>query len=97
MPEVAGIAADTVLRLAPGVRLRDDPVRGRTLLLAPERAVALDEIAAAIVGALDGERALGEIAHGFAARYDAPEAQILADVLDFADACVARGWLEVAS
>ena len=87
--------AESVVRLSRGVRLREDRVRGRTVLLAPERAVALDDIAVAIVQAIDGERTLGEIAAQFAALYDAPEAQIRADVFAFAQDFRAKGWLEL--
>ena len=48
--------------LAPGVRLHHDRVRAREVLLAPERIVALDETAAAILALVDGRRNLAEIA-----------------------------------
>ena len=55
--EIGGVS---VIKLAKGVRLREDAVRKQTVLLAPERAIALDEIAVAIVNALDGQRSLAE-------------------------------------
>jgi pyrroloquinoline quinone biosynthesis protein D len=45
-----------IVKLARGVRLRRDDIRGQTVLLAPELAMALDEIAIKIVEALDGKR-----------------------------------------
>ncbi len=66
-------------RLKPGVRLHRDRVRGRDVLLAPERVVALDETAVAILRRIDGVAALREIATAIAADYDADPAEIEAD------------------
>ena len=52
----------TVVFLARGVRLREDAVRNQTVLLAPERVIALDEIAVAIIKEIDGHRNLDRIA-----------------------------------
>lgn len=89
------ISGSSVVRLARGVRLRDDPVRGQTVLLAPERAMAVDDIAVAIVEALDGERTLDQIAADFAARFDAPVAEIAEDVRAFVDELAVRRLLEI--
>lgn len=62
-----------------GVRVRRDEVRGVWVLLAPERVLKLDPIAAAVLAELDGKRTFGEITAALAAKYDAPEAQIAAD------------------
>ena len=91
---VAVIGA-TVARLARGVRLREDPVRGQTVLLAPERALALDEIAVAIVKALDGTRDLDTIAADFARQFEAPKDQVLADVIAFIGEFSDRRLLEI--
>ena len=50
----------SVLRLAPKARLRFDRVRGRHVLLSPERGLVLNASAAAIVQACDG-RSLDEV------------------------------------
>jgi pyrroloquinoline quinone biosynthesis protein D len=89
------IKATSVVNLARGVRLKEDAVRGRTLLLAPERAIALDEIAVAIVQALDGVRTLEEIAAAFAAQFEAPKDQVLDDVLSFVREFANRRMLEI--
>ncbi|WP_454744870.1 pyrroloquinoline quinone biosynthesis peptide chaperone PqqD [Ciceribacter selenitireducens] len=89
------VTGATVARLARGVRLREDPVRGQTVLLAPERALALDEIAVAIVKALDGERDLDTIAGDFARQFDAPQDQVLADVIAFIREFSDRRLLEI--
>ncbi|MBP1850344.1 pyrroloquinoline quinone biosynthesis peptide chaperone PqqD [Rhizobium halophytocola] len=93
-PTVVQISGDSVVRLARGVRLREDPVRGQTVLLAPERALALDEIAIAVVKALDGERTLQAIAADFAHQFDAPEDTILADIIAMIGAFSERRLLE---
>ncbi len=96
-PPVATVTAQTVANLARGVRLREDEVRGQTVLLAPERALALDEVAVMIVKALDGERDLDAIALEFAAKFKAPKEQILTDVIAFVDEFSKRRMLELKS
>ncbi|ATN33406.1 pyrroloquinoline quinone biosynthesis protein PqqD [Rhizobium sp. ACO-34A] len=98
-PETTAITVDggTVARLARGVKLREDPVRGQTVLLAPERALALDEIAVAIIRALDGKRSLDEIAENFSRQFDAPKEAVLADILAFIREFSNRRLLELAS
>jgi pyrroloquinoline quinone biosynthesis protein D len=91
------VGGDTVAKLARGVRLRDDEVRGQKVLLAPERAMALDEIAVRIVEALDGERSIDRIADDFAAEFGAPRDQIAGDVTAFVQELADRRMLEVLS
>ncbi|MBB6508446.1 pyrroloquinoline quinone biosynthesis protein D [Rhizobium soli] len=91
------VTAQTIAKLARGVRLREDPVRGQTVLLAPERALALDEIAVMIVNALDGERDLDSIAQEFSVKFEAPKEQILVDVIAFVDEFSKRRMLELKS
>lgn len=78
-----------------GVRVHWDEVRGRWFLLAPERAIALDEIGAAILAETDGARSLGEIVGRLAARYDAPPERIAGDVRAFLAGLVERRMAEV--
>ncbi|MBD8662077.1 pyrroloquinoline quinone biosynthesis peptide chaperone PqqD [Rhizobium sp. CFBP 8752] len=96
-PSAVTVTAQTIAKLARGVRLREDPVRGQTVLLAPERALALDEIAVMIVNALDGERDLDAIAQEFSVKFEAPKAQILVDVIAFVDEFSKRRMLELKS
>jgi pyrroloquinoline quinone biosynthesis protein D len=91
------VTAQTIAKLARGVRLREDPVRGQTVLLAPERALALDNIAVMIVKSLDGERSLDAIAEEFAAKFEAPKEQIIGDVIAFVDEFSKRRMLELKS
>jgi pyrroloquinoline quinone biosynthesis protein D len=85
----------TVVRLARGVRLREDAVRNQTLLLAPERAIALDEIAVAIIQEIDGHRSLDRIADDLSRRFDAPKEQVLHDIVAFIREFVNRRTLEI--
>ena len=96
-PSAVTVTAQTIAKLARGVRLREDPVRGQTVLLAPERALALDEIAVMIVNALDGVRDLDAIAQEFSVKFEAPKEQILVDVIAFVDEFSKRRMLELKS
>ena len=62
-------------RLANGVRLRFDQVRGRHVLLYPEGALALNPTAADVLDLCDGERTIEEIAQLLSARYDGADVQ----------------------
>ena len=65
---------------APGVRLREDKVRGGWVVLAPERLFVPDEHAVAVLRLVDGARTVGAIVDDLAARYDAPRELIANDV-----------------
>jgi pyrroloquinoline quinone biosynthesis protein D len=93
--DTVAITSAMVVKLARGVRLRHDPVRGQTVLLAPELAMAVDEIAVKIVEALDGKRDLDTIADDFAAEFQAPREQIATDVLAFIRELAIRRLLQV--
>lgn len=68
-----------------GVRLHDDRVRRRPVLLGPERALMLDEIGQVILAELDGARSTAAIAATLAERFGAPPEEVTADVADFLD------------
>ncbi|ASY71741.1 coenzyme PQQ biosynthesis protein D [Sinorhizobium fredii USDA 205] len=96
MTEAPAISRSSVVKLARGVRLRKDAVRGQLVLLAPERAMALDETAVRIVQALDGERTLYRIADDFAAEFEAPAEEIANDITIFIQQLAARRMLDFA-
>ncbi|WPY94975.1 pyrroloquinoline quinone biosynthesis peptide chaperone PqqD [Limimaricola variabilis] len=75
------------------VKLRFDRARDTWLLLAPERILIPDEIAVEVLKLCDGEATLSAIAAILAARYDAPEAQILTDVTAMLGDLEAKGFL----
>jgi pyrroloquinoline quinone biosynthesis protein D len=93
--EAPVISGSSVVKLARGVRLREDPVRGQTVLLAPERAMAVDDIAVRIVQALDGKRTLDQIAADFAEEFEAPAVEIADDVKAFVHELAIRRMLEI--
>jgi pyrroloquinoline quinone biosynthesis protein D len=74
------IPDDAKPRLPRGVRLREDKVRDRWVLLAPERIVKVNPIAVEILKLCDGSRSLGEIVSGLAERFKADPARVGGDV-----------------
>ncbi|OJY28284.1 MAG: pyrroloquinoline quinone biosynthesis protein PqqD [Rhodobacterales bacterium 65-51] len=77
------MSADPLVLLPRGVRLHDDRVRGRPVLLGPERALMLDDIAHAILTEVDNRSRESQIVTRLAARFAAPEAEIAGDVHEF--------------
>ncbi|MHA6345999.1 pyrroloquinoline quinone biosynthesis peptide chaperone PqqD [Roseivivax sp. CAU 1761] len=86
---------DAIPYLPRGVRIHRDRVRDAWVLLAPERAITLDQIGHAILAELDGKRSFGEITAALAAKYDAPEEAIAKDSAGFLGALRERRFLEV--
>ena len=81
--------------LAKKVRLRFDGRSGKTLLLAPERGMLLDDSAAVIALMCDGTRTLDDIARELADQHDGDLAAIKSDVARFVGALAIRGLLHV--
>ena len=80
-----------------GVRTHFDKVRDIWVLLAPERAIKLDQIGIAILEEVDGKRSLAEIAATLAAKYNAPVDQITKDSAAFLTSLAERRMLETRS
>jgi len=78
-----------------GVRLHDDRVRGSTVLLAPEKAVDLDQIGVAILTRVNGDATFAQIIADLAQTYNAPAQQIEEDVQRFLVGLRARLYLMV--
>lgn len=78
-----------------GVRLQFDAVRQAWMLLAPERAIRLDQIGQAILSRVDGARSLGAIAQDLAETFNAPIDQILSDSAGYLAALMERRILEL--
>ena len=89
--------ADALPRLPRGVRLRDDPVRATTLLLAPERVLYPDSTGIAILRECNGESTIAEIAVRLAQRFEAPSEQIQRDVIELLQGLADRGYVVVDS
>lgn len=66
-----------------GVRVRWDGVRETHVLLGPERALMLDEIAHAILSRVDGAASAAAICEDLAAAFEAPLDQVSEDVHAF--------------
>lgn len=78
--------------LSPHARLRWDERAGQTLLLAPERGLLLDDVAAAVVRLCDGTRTITEIARALQPSYpDASLDAIARDVEYLVSALAVRG------
>ena len=78
-----GAIGSAVPRMPRGVRLHEDRVRGGWVLLAPERALALDAVGHAILSEVDGTRSVGAIATLLAERYGAPPGDVARDCAEF--------------
>lgn len=91
------VSPGDVPRLPRGVRLREDPVRGNTVLLAPERTFELDANAAAVLALVDGARSVAGIVDALAARYAAERGVIEADVIAMLEGLANKRVLEVAA
>lgn len=88
------IDANAVPRLAPGVRLREDPARG-WVVMAPERVFVPDAIALEVLRLVDGARRIYEITDQLATRFAAPRAEIAADVAELLGDLQARGVVRI--
>lgn len=91
-----GIAAEDVPFLPRGVRLHECKIRRGWFLLAPERAVKMDQIGAAILGAVDGVRTLDGVVGKLAQDFNAPVEQILGDVVKFLEDLRLKRMVELA-
>lgn len=87
--------AQEVPSLPRGVRIHFDSVRDKWVLLAPERAVTLDQVGHAILNEVDGQRSFGQIMTILSQKYNAPKEQIVEDSSGFLDALRARRFLDV--
>lgn len=88
------MTAESVPRLAPGVRLKDDKARGQTVLLAPERVLVPDPTAVEVLQRLDGRQSVAQLSRALAAEYDALAETIQADVLELLADLAEKGFVE---
>ena len=68
---------------------------GGNPLLAPERAVKMDQVAAAILGTVDGERSFEQVVDKLAADFKAPREQIARDAGNFLTDLINKRMVEV--
>lgn len=88
------LSTSDIPRLPRGVRLHFDAARNTHVLLAPERAFHIDEIAASVLGLVDGERTVTDIVKALAAKFDEKPEVIEADVLAMLDELVTKRVVE---
>ncbi len=75
-------------RLPRGVRLREDKIRSRWVLLAPERIYEIDDVGVEILKRCDGRQMndmLTDLAQAFEATPDDIKADVVTFLKDFAD------------
>jgi pyrroloquinoline quinone biosynthesis protein D len=77
----ASVSGNSVLRLAPHARFRFDAVRQAWVVLLPERLLLPDAQAVAVLRLVDGSRDADAVINALGQQYDAPRAEIAADVL----------------
>ena len=74
------LSPECVPHLPRGVRLRHDEARGQWTLLAPERVLQLDSIAAEVLKRCDGKATFAAIVDDLATTFAADRVRIEADV-----------------
>lgn len=77
------MSAQAIPILPRGVRRHFDRVRGVPVLLGPERVIMLDQIGCAVLDEVDGSSTIDAISTRLSERYNAPKADIAADVTDY--------------
>ena len=78
-----------------GVRLHHCEVRKGWYLLAPERAVKMNDIGVAILGVVDGERNFAAVVDKLATDFNAPRERIATDAGKFLIDLMNRRMVEV--
>lgn len=81
-------------RLPRGVRLRDDKIRQRWVLLAPERIFEIDDVGVEILKRCDG-RKMNDLLNDLALAFDATPQDIKADVVTFLQGFAEKRVLEL--
>lgn len=75
------LTPDSVPKLPRHIVLRHDKLRGRWVILAPERVLVPDDIAVTVLQRLDGAKSVAQIAADLARDFTAPVEVIQTDVL----------------
>ena len=88
------LSKDSKPFLPKGVRMKNDKVRNRMILVAPERTLALDDTGVAIIELTDGENSVADIAQILAEKYDAPLQTIGNDIVSFLRELIRLGYIE---
>ncbi|MEM1300222.1 MAG: pyrroloquinoline quinone biosynthesis peptide chaperone PqqD [Pseudomonadota bacterium] len=94
---MTGIADNQTPFLPRGVRLHHCEIRKGWFLLAPERAVKMNDISVAILNVVDGKRDFGGVVDKLATDFNAPRDRIAADAGKFLTDLVNRRMVELRS
>lgn len=86
---------DAVPFLPRGVRVHWCDVRKGHYLLAPERAVKMDKVAAAILGTVDGARTFEQVIDKLATDFRAPREEIARDAAAFLSGLIDKRMVEI--
>lgn len=92
---MTGLPEDQTPFLPRGVRLHHCDVRKGWYLLAPERAVRMNDIGVAILKVVDGDRTFGAVVDKLAGDFKAPRERIATDVAKFLSDLINRRMVEV--
>lgn len=87
------ISDTAVPRIPRGVRLSQDRVRNRWVLLAPERIFELDDIAQAVLVLCDGNRDVAQISGELAKTYNAETSEIMIDIKEMLGGLAAKHFV----
>lgn len=93
MTESLNLVKESILQMAPGVRLKDDETRECKLLLMPESIVKLNHSASEVLELVDGNRSIENIYAELAARYE--DETLHKDLAEFLLDALTRGWIEI--
>jgi coenzyme PQQ biosynthesis protein PqqD len=88
------LVASDVPKLPRGVRLHLDRTRNAHVLLAPERAFNVDDVAVQVLQLVDGRRSVGDIVGSLSEMFNEAPSVIEADVLGMLNDLVAKRALE---
>ncbi len=90
----AELGPDSVPSLPRHIQLQWDKRRQCWVLQAPERVIFPDEIAAEVLRRLDGAATLAQIVAALADEYQAPPAEIAADVTELLQDLADKGFVK---
>lgn len=88
------IGVDSQPRLAPGVRIQADRVRGGFNLLGPEHVLRMNTSSAAILNLCDGQRSVRAIVDRLAQEYEIDRGRIESETIALFQDLIARRMVE---
>lgn len=93
MSDLEHLVKESVLQLAPGVRLKYDEERACKMLLMPEYIVKLNHSASEVLELVDGNRSIEGIYNELVIRYE--DETLHRDLAEFITDALSRGWIEI--